>query len=145
MYYYTRCYCFLLGFVMSMCVNIYCLGREALNYFTRCSVPILQKLFYTTLLKNCGTGEGLYIATCPESVVGGKQGHAHCQILFTPIFPLLSLSKITGESEDCHKVVVHPTTISFWDKRSCCNHLVTKGPLVCKMRAFLFSKKPPFS
>ena len=32
-------------------------------------------------LKNCGRGESLRITTCPKTVIGGKQGHAHCRIL----------------------------------------------------------------
>ena len=34
----------------------------------------------TTLLKHCGRGESLETATCPKTVVGGKQGHAPCKI-----------------------------------------------------------------
>ena len=37
---------------------------------------------YTTLLKDCGRGEGLAITTCLESVVCGEQGHAPCKVWF---------------------------------------------------------------
>ena len=37
-------------------------------------------LFHTTLLKNCGRGEGLRATTCRKTAVGGKQGHAPCKI-----------------------------------------------------------------
>ena len=32
--------------------------------------------FYTTSPKDCVRGENLRITSCPETVVGGKQGHA---------------------------------------------------------------------
>ena len=35
----------------------------------------------TTFLKNCCGGGSLGIATCHETVVGGKHGHAPCEIL----------------------------------------------------------------
>ena len=35
----------------------------------------------TTFLKNCGRGESPLTSTCVKTVVGGKQGHASCEIL----------------------------------------------------------------
>ena len=36
--------------------------------------------FSTTFLKNCGRDESLGTTTCLKNVVGGKQGHALCNI-----------------------------------------------------------------
>ena len=37
-----------------------------------CSVAVLPSyFFFTTFLKNCGTGESLWITTCDKTVVWG--------------------------------------------------------------------------
>ena len=38
--------------------------------------------FATTFLNKCDGGDSLWTATCLKSVVGGKQGHAPCKMLF---------------------------------------------------------------
>ena len=37
--------------------------------------------FSTTFLKNCGRGESLGTTTFLKTVVGGRQGHAPCEVL----------------------------------------------------------------
>ena len=42
-------------------------------------------IFSSTFLMNCGRSESLRIVTCLKTVVGGKQGHAPCKMLFVSV------------------------------------------------------------
>ena len=54
--------------------------------------------FSNTFLKNCGRDKSLGTTTCPKTVVGGKQGHATCNI------PLLQQSLfLSAEINGDHK------------------------------------------
>ena len=43
-------------------------------------LPPSRASFSTTFLKKCVRGESLGTTTCLRTVVGGKQGHAACEI-----------------------------------------------------------------
>ena len=72
-------------------------GREGPNGFSGCSAPAILASFCTTFNKKCGRAEDLGNATCPKSVVGGKQVHACCKICLHQqimFLCLLNISKI---------------------------------------------------
>ena len=52
-------------------------GRVTYSEFSGCCIPAS---FSTTFLKYCGRGESLRNTTCAETVVGGKQRHAPCNV-----------------------------------------------------------------
>ena len=57
--------------------------------------------FYNTCLNICGRGEGLRTTACLRTVVGGKQGHAPCEILSLQQFLFL----VSVEFHVGHKTV----------------------------------------
>ena len=71
--------CLLLGVADYCCDDIAVelqMGFQDVHFLTS------SASFYATCLKTCGGGEGLGSSVCLRTVVGGRQGHAPCEIFF---------------------------------------------------------------
>ena len=90
------------------------------------TMKFYQATFSTTFLKNCGRGESLKTTTCVKTVVGGKQGHAPCEILSLYKTSFFVSIKFNGDHTTAYKDTVkfgHPflgvlTDIKQWSMSS---------------------------
>ena len=64
-------------------IYVHVFGSGALNEFSGCGIPSLLSLFHATFLKHCGRCENHGgTSACFESVAGGKQWHAACELFY---------------------------------------------------------------